>query len=330
MEDYYTWLILNGRRPSFAKKQVQSIERIIRHCQGDLTTPNLQQYFVQLLTNNGKPSNINVVLNRARVYVNYCVEKGLPCDRSILSIKQMKVKAGTVRGTLTDTEIEAFLAVPVRPGGDESRHDLYTLMFALIAFSGARPREISSLTPPQLDFQNGMMEIDGESNKTGLGRRIPIPPNILPAVRIYVNAMGPRQRYLFPSIKSTKYPFITDSSWIEQVQYRLKVIGVNRPNITCYSLRHSYCSNLANNDTNIFKLKALMGHRKTETTEVYFHNPSDEVLIKTVREKHSLINKQIDKGARLEQLSDYVKSMFKDEVGIQHELLKKIMDLSTL
>jgi integrase/recombinase XerD len=81
---------------------------------------------------------------------------------------------------------------------------------------------------------------------------------------------------------------ITSKSISRIVKERLRAAGINDPLISCHSLRHTAATTAIKQGTDIFHVKAMMGHRRIETTMIYVN------IIEAEIKKQALANKNID------------------------------------
>lgn len=80
--------------------------------------------------------------------------------------------------------------------------------------------------------------------------------------------------YLFTSIKGKKY---SPESLRCIVKDSVKKAKINK-NISCHTLRHSFATHLIENGYSVSEVQALLGHKSPETTMVYIHLASPNMI----------------------------------------------------
>lgn len=191
------------------------------------------------------------------------------------------------KATMSDDEIEAFLNLPVETISQRGRngpfirttdpqgHKIFTMFWKICSFTGMRPGEISHMTVDRVDFGRSVFVLYAEDTKTNTARMCPISSNIKQELEEYVkNVKG---EYLFPS-KNGK-GVIDDKAWGYNFHKRLKRLGIKRRNLTPYSLRHSFCTRLFEEDIAFPKIMKLMGHTEPRTTLGYSHLATRDIQL---------------------------------------------------
>lgn len=193
----------------------------------------------------------------------------------------------------------------------------------LILFkTGLRISEFCGLTIRDIDFENGILTVDHqlqrtsnmeyiiESTKTSSGtRRIPMTDEVADAFRRII-ANRPKMK-VEPVISGyTGFLYFDKNNmpmvalhWEKYFQHATqrynKVYRVQLPKITPHVCRHTYCSNMAKSGMNPKTLQYLMGHSDIGVTlNTYTHLKEDDA--KEELEKMGLIsvkNKENDKDA---------------------------------
>ena len=80
--------------------------------------------------------------------------------------------------------------------------------------------------------------------------------------------------YLFTNNKKTKYNISTPRMIIKKATGEA---GINKK-ISCHTLRHSFATHLIENGYSIAEVQALLGHKSPETTFVYVHTASPNMI----------------------------------------------------
>lgn len=178
----------------------------------------------------------------------YCKYKQLEFDSSVF--KKFKERP-LLKATFSDVEIDALLAVP----------GTFFIALLLLAWTGARPKEIRSLRTEHFDFASGFIVLT--QSKTGRGRYIALHPLIINQVREYVSTCN---GYLFPS-KFKKGEYITEAALRKEFNRRKQEVGITKGVLT--SFRHSLATGVLNNDGNLLDTQDILGHSDPKTTRIY-------------------------------------------------------------
>lgn len=224
----------------------------------DLTFENLQTYVFDNLEKY-RHSYLNKIIFGCRLYAT-CFKM----DDRIQKFKPLK-KQPFAKAILSVEEIKAFFEL--KPQKNESRRAWrrYQLFFKVCAMSGMRTGEVAHLEKDQLDFGRHVFVL--ESTKTNKPRLVPIAPQLETELKEFVSDSLPR--YIF-SPAGSKSP-INDSDWHRHFHVRIKRLGIERKNLSPYSLRHSFITRLLEEDVNIFKVQKIVGHNNFQTTYGYTH-----------------------------------------------------------
>jgi len=162
-----------------------------------------------------------------------------------------------VKQILTDGEIQMLINVSPPP-------DPYGVLFTIMSYSGARSGEVAALQKKHIDFTT--RSIIFEVSKTD-PRRVSMHPALASILEVYLKTL--RTDYLFTKRSGNKPP---GQPAINKVfKYRLTLAGIDKK-CTVHSLRHSFITDLLNNEANLIDVQRQVGHKKADTTAIYRHN----------------------------------------------------------
>jgi len=200
----------------------------------------------------------------------------------------------THKAIFSDGEIEAFLSLPRPPHFNRVNWYQWTVFFSVLAFSGMRGSEVAQLRSEMVDFGSNNFILD--HTKT-VPRRVPISAILQPLVIQYVKL---HNGWLFPS--PTKRGHVWRSGWSKQFNIRVKMLGIKRSSLTTHSFRHSFITNLWEENTPLPDIMHIVGHKKAETTLQYSHlgNKSAQRAVNN----HSLVKKTLDPHVQLQSIID--------------------------
>lgn len=285
-KEFYMWL-RRTHKDSGARQTVDAVDRIVRK----FTSKNLDyptydfmnEWIYEMQTEGCKGGYINDYIKYTKNYQQFLIETGKPHDPRIKDLKLVKEIQPT-KSTLSDDEIEAILSLPA-PSYTTYRHgkafnfhypsktyDTMTIFYKILAYTGMRPSEVAGLKIEDVDFGRNVFIL--RETKTE-GRVVPISKALLPILQSYLPQCT---EYLFPATKSTVSKVIGGTVWTQNFNERVKRLGIKRPNLTVYSLRHSFATRmLSESGVNIFHVQKILGHKRVETTAIYTHLTTKDI-----------------------------------------------------
>lgn len=273
--EFKRYLQLKGRHANTIAQHLKRIKVLDREL-AEFTPDELEKYIAELVEKGCRNATLNHYITTAKLYGRFLGAKGF--EKISLFKKQSAYK-----GTLSDAEIKQFLNLLCPDEANKGCWDLWTLFFEVLAYTGCRPGEAAQLKKHHLDFGRGVIYF--EHTKTKKPRQVEMSPHLKQQLQKHVDCIT--TDYLFVTLKGKVF---SDHSWGHAFKKRLKMLGINRKNITPYSLRHSFCTRLLEKDVNIHKVAKVMGHDIRQTV-AYEHLTVED--IKKAMHKHPLIREQI-------------------------------------
>jgi integrase len=137
------------------------------------------------------------------------------------------------------------------------------------------------------DISDGYLTV--RSGKGRKDRQIPIPEETLVLLRTYYRMYKPKI-YLFHGMDG----HYTSSS-IQAIIKRAACAARIRKKVTCHTLRHSRATHWYNNGLPLLAIRDLLGHSRTETTEIYTHIAQDDYK-EMVARADSFIKRKVGSG----------------------------------
>lgn len=293
LNQFRTWMLLNGKKESTISQKIKDLKRL-NNIGIKLTYKSFNKYIEGLVLHQTSTSHINHTISSVRVYLHFLLANGHPFDKELARYKFLKIKTKP-KSVLSLEEVESFLNLPAV--GNEKKYSVWTLFFKIVAYTGMRTGEAAKLKTEDVDFGRNVFIVS--DTKTNEDRLVPIPSLVAIDLK---KRIAETKDYLFPAAAS----YITHSHWGIAFSERLKRLGIKRPNLTPYSLRHSYITEMLQTEgVNVFDVKNLVGHRRIETTENYYHLTTKR--LQRVSEKHPAIIKK-DPRCLLEQIGEILDS----------------------
>lgn len=168
---------------------------------------------------------------------------------------------------LPDSEVVQLLDIefPDTPKGLRDAALLETLYA-----SGMRVAEASSLKINDINFSAGNALVTGKGSKQ---RLVPIHPFALLRLRDYINQARPSlssassSDSLFLSTRGN--PLSTDA--IRRIVNQAATSAGLSAHVSPHTLRHSFATDMLNNDTDLRTVQEFLGHSNLSTTQIYTH-----------------------------------------------------------
>jgi integrase len=299
------WLLTKGRTASTIKKHLIRLEVLGRELH-EWTVEYVEGFILEKIKEGSRHTTLNAYIDTIRLYSQY---KNYSYE--LRNYKHYKSEYA-IKGTFSDDEILQIITLPCPTGMDKDSWDKYSLLFSLLAFTGCRPQEICTIKRNQIDWGRNVFSI--EHTKTGVPRFVPIPPNLVDTIKIYLNTID--SEYLFITRKGE---VLSDKSYYHNFKKRMEILGIDRPHITPYSFRHSYATSLLEADVNIHKIAKLMGHSITQTSH-YEHLTTKDLQKAIIR--HPLIRSNAQPDDIIKDIKEYVEGYELDKhVNVKYTLL---------
>ena len=212
-------------------------------------------------------STINRILSANRSFFHSLLEDGTvkadPFNR-VSGAKNTR-KIPTV---LAPEEIDRILGCPT----DDYTSLMEVTMFHLFYSTGCRLSEIMDMKISDIDFKTRRVSVIGKGNKQRYvfltKRALAMLENYLPERRnVLEKNKAEDNGIVLINVKGKQLPLSTVHSIFDK--YRLK-LGLTKK-FTPHVFRHSFATNLMDNDTDIRVVQVLLGHESIGTTQIYTH-----------------------------------------------------------
>ena len=195
----------------------------------------------------------------------------------------------------------------------------YVDMMIILACTGLRVSELCALTISDIDFENKLIHITKQIlyiNRKGLKFG---PPKTSKGVRIILIEHDELYNALTRAVQKAKnrkvqctfegsspmlfctiqhHPYnatLIDDQFQRIITDYKKIHPEFSTRVTPHTLRHTFCSNLINNDANIKSVQYLMGHSKSNVTlDIYTHVDAENVRETIKKLNHTKTDTKID------------------------------------
>lgn len=149
----------------------------------------------------------------------------------------------------------------------------HKLMIQMMYSAGLRVSELINLKINDLEINKGYGFVrKGKGNKD---RMFIIADSLKEDIKKFIGSKKLNEfNYLFTSTKGKKYNTSSPRQIIKEASKKIKL----NKKISCHTLRHSFATHLIENGYSISEVQALLGHKSPETTFVYVHAASPNMI----------------------------------------------------
>lgn len=294
-EEYYVMNLcerfLNYKIDAIAPSYQKDYKRIIGIIKDYYTTTdvrdlrkihiiNFKEYLEKEFSLGGK--SIKNILDLLKTFLNYC-RNDVEIIDTVPSFPEVELTPFNFKWILQKDQVALFALVP-----DEDKP-----IFAFLMLHGCRPSEVRALKVKNIDLRTDTITVTATfSSNTYREKRkgkkskpftIPIHPELQDYITDRVKNNLPEAFVFVNPRTGNHYSLRTlDRIWGE---VREKA-NLDKSMRLYDATRHSFASNLVNNDSTLYKVSKLMGHSTTKMTEKYAH--SEVASLRTDIQKLSL------------------------------------------
>ncbi|MBU2562142.1 MAG: tyrosine-type recombinase/integrase [Nanoarchaeota archaeon] len=156
---------------------------------------------------------------------------------------------------------------------DVIKNPKHQLMICLLYSSGLRVSELINLKVRELELNKNYGYV--RNGKGGKDRLITLSKNLIPALKKLIEKEKLDEKgYLFKSMRGRKYHPKTVQKIVKKASQNAKI----KKEISPHTLRHSFATHLIENGYDITNVQALLGHKSPETTLIYTHIASPNLI----------------------------------------------------
>jgi len=185
--------------------------------------------------------------------------------------KRMRIN---IRYSKTPTKIPVVLSKEeIKDLFKAIKNPKHMLMIQLMYSSGLRVSELINLKINDLETDKGYGFVrKGKGNKD---RMFIIASSLKDDIKKFIGSKKLNEfDYLFTSTKGRKY---NTSSPRQIIKKSAELARINKK-VSCHTLRHSFATHLIENGYSVSEVQALLGHKSPETTFVYVHAASPNMI----------------------------------------------------
>ncbi len=242
----------------------------VRKSASAITLGDLLSYREYLEGKQLKPATIAKKLTVLRRLFSFLSEQGLLPHNPSAGLKLPVITDETSKDILTLEECRTLLG-SVDTTGLQGKRDLAIL--ALLVINGLRICEICRANIGDLRQAEGcwVLKVRGKGGKEADTR---IREDVLSAIHAYLEARRQDEpdAPLFIGCNHRAGTRLTTRTLQKMIMKRLGGIGINRPNLTVHSLRHTAVTLVIMSGASLIHAQEFARHSDPKTTQRYFHN----------------------------------------------------------
>lgn len=240
----------------------------------------IRGWMVQQLDAGDKATSVNRRLSALRSFYTY-----------LLKCEQVKVNpASKVRGPkkakplpvfLKESETQQLMLRSLYPEGFEGDRDYAVI--SMFYETGIRLAELNGLNKRDIDLQSCVLKVTGKRDKQ---RMIPFGLKLKETIQNYLDSCKERfldaeQEALFVDNKGVRLSRGRIETMVHHYLSLVSTLHKRSPHV----LRHTFATQILNNEGDLGAVKELLGHASITTTEVYTHTTFEE-LKKVYKKAH--------------------------------------------
>lgn len=221
-------------------------------------TRNHIRGFLSFLSDNlNQPITRRRKLTSLKMYFQFLENEKLIKENPTKGIPSPKVESKEP-SFLTENETKNLLRVV-----EKYKSERDTMIIRILVETGIRLDELAKLSIGDLDTKNKTIKVHRKGNKE---QTIPINIKLNMLIKNFIKDRKPIEPLIVSSFKRR----MTNRRLGMLVKKYLKLSGINK-NVSCHSLRHSFCTRMLEKGADIKTIQILAGHITIATTEKYLH-----------------------------------------------------------
>lgn len=230
-----------------------------------ITLEDLEGYIKLKKHKGSELVSVNRAISIIKGFFKFLESRGITKSNPSHLIETYRIINRKEREVLTEKEIEILI--------DKIKDDTVKYATKTLANTGLRISELINLKLKDVDLNNRLINVI--EGKGGKNRVVPINMDLYKDLKKYREEIRPNT--------DSNYFFATEKTGRLSRQWTNKNIkkAINELNwdinITSHNLRHSFATNLINNNANIVAVQKLLGHNDLRTTSIYLHQSINEL-----------------------------------------------------
>lgn len=244
---------------------------------------DVQDYMKQLKINHYETTSINRKIVCLRNFYKYYVnELNENANNPMINYSTLKTPKRLPKDLFLE-QVKVLLKPNEKKKEYANRNQCIIL---LLLYTGVRVSELCNLNVLDVDIEENTIRVIGKGKKE---RMVYFMPSLVPFLKEYLDNVRPtllldkKDEALFINSKGTRIS-------VRAIQNLLndRASQSDTPfNVTPHMLRHTFATNLLNNDVDLKMVQELLGHSSLSTTQIYTH-VSKARLQKVYNETHPM------------------------------------------
>lgn len=214
-------------------------------------------------------STIKTYSNKLNAFFVWLIQKGMLVANPLDNIK-LRYPEYTDQRALKDEEVRKIVTSASLHAKSPLELKRDTVMLYLLFFCGLRAGEFISLRVTDLDWENGLLLVRGETSKSKRDRYIPMSPTLVLHLKEYIKERNSR-RYTTENliVSTTKDKGLSRHGLKHWVNKFSRLSGVK---FHLHRFRHTFAMNLAKLGTHCMAIQKSMGHKDIKMTMGYLRS----------------------------------------------------------
>lgn len=201
-----------------------------------------------------------------KVFCDYLIQESYIDSNPLSTIKKRKEDKPLPK-YFTRKQIDMiFRAVNRLYPGDDHLSVRNRAIIHTYAYTGMRLYELINLSADSVNFYESNIRI--ERAKGGKDRIIPLVDKLYPILKTYASL---RDKHHFKSDVFFPTAFGNHLQHREVYQIIKRLKGMVDFPITCHMFRHTFATELASKNVNLYNIASILGHSNLQTTKIYLN-----------------------------------------------------------
>lgn len=232
---------------------------------------NIRGYMAMLKEGGNSKNSLSTKIACVRSFLRWCEKKGYIEFNPAQVISSPKFSR-KLPSFLTEIEAEQFLPTPILAIRD-------LMIFELLYSTGLRVSELVGISLTDIDVEGKIIKVTGKGGRERLilyGKKAQERLNLYLKFRKILMKENTEEDALILNYKGERI----STRQIQRifVKYRrISELDKSKP-VTPHAMRHSFASTLLSRGANLRVIQELLGHKNLNTTALYLHTNSKELI----------------------------------------------------
>ena len=275
IDEFIDYLVgVKKTSPNTADAYRRDLNRMSSYLEGrgiasvkDVTFDSITDYSAELGDENFAPATITRHIASIKTFFRYLLENGDISENPAEDLKSPKVRKSDVR-VLSSFEIESLLS---QDFGEDAKGRRDRAILEIMYATGLKTSEITGLKLSNVELSLSCLRLDGKG-KSGRDRLVPYGKKAKEALEEYLTAgrsdlLGENSETDALFVNCSGLQMSRQGLW-KIIKTYVKKAGI-RPDVTPFTLRHSFAVHLVENGADSRALQELMGYSESNNALRY-------------------------------------------------------------